>query len=131
MVAPILLTMSIAAFLFAAFLSERAYTALLPYLPQHFSDKDQALAFAEYIFEPRTPLSIQFKAVCSSILGCIATAGFSCTGIMEWQNSNAHNRAGYFLFGLMSTFLLWTSISSIRKYRCNVLLKKRPDGVDA
>jgi hypothetical protein len=118
-----ILMISIAAFLLSALLAQQAHTALLPYLPPQFTDK-KWLAHEEYTFKCSTPLPIQLKVVCSNVLFCIAATGFSCAGLIRWQDSSAHDQAGYMLMGVIAAFTLFRSICSIRAYRHNLLLMK-------
>jgi hypothetical protein len=84
-----------------------------PYIPPQFSDPLMSrYAFGVLVFEPRIPLEIQFKALCSGISMCVA---FGSPTLLTFLKSD--KGALVVLFGfVMGCYGL---INAIRKYRAN------------
>jgi hypothetical protein len=84
-----------------------------PYIPPQFSDPLMSrYAFGALVFEPRIPLGIQFKAVCSGISICVA---LGCGTLLAFQKSDKGALVALFVFAGGCYGL----INAVRKYRAN------------
>jgi hypothetical protein len=115
MMVDLLLVVGIISLLAGAALGLIAANELHPYLPPQFSDPLMSrYAFIEVVFQRRIPLAIQFKALCSTVFGCIALGSFTLLCFLKPQNGPAR-----YLSLIFFLVLLYASVVAYRKYRAN------------
>jgi hypothetical protein len=103
----------ILSFVVAVALGMSAAHEMEPYIPPQFSDPLMSrYAFAALVFEPRIPLEIQFKALCSGISGCITLGSATFLTFLTSDKG-----ALVVLFGFVVACC--GLIRSILKYRAN------------
>jgi hypothetical protein len=103
----------IMSFLVAVTLGVSVTREMEPYIPSQFSDPLMSrYAVGVLIFEPRIPLKIQFKALCSSIAACVA---FGTATLLAFLKSDR----GAFVVLLVFAGTCYASINAVRKYRGN------------
>ena len=84
-----------------------------PYIPPQFSDPLMSrYAFGALVFEPRIPLEIQFKALCSIIGMCVALGSGTVLAFLKLDK-------GAFVALFVFAGAIYGSIVAVRKYRAN------------
>lgn len=91
----------------------RAAREMEPYIPTQFSDPlTSRYAVGVLIFEPRIPLEIQFKALCSGIGICVA---LGCATLLAFLKADKGAFVALFVFA----GAIYGLIVAVRKYRAN------------
>jgi hypothetical protein len=89
-----------------------------PYIPEQFSDPLMSrYAVGVLVFEPRIPLEIQFKALCSTISACV---GFGSATLLAFLKADKGAFVALFVFAVA----IYGSIDAIRKYRANLAIAR-------
>ena len=84
-----------------------------PYVPAKFSDPLMSrYAVGVLVFEPRIPLEIQFKALCSAIGMCVALGSGTVLAFLKSDK-------GAFVALFVFAGAIYGSIVAVRKYRAN------------
>ncbi|MBA2400796.1 MAG: hypothetical protein H0V72_19250 [Bradyrhizobium sp.] len=97
----------------AVVLGMSAAREMQPHIPPQFSDPLMSrYAFGVLIFEPRIPLEIQFKALCSGIGMCVA---LGCGTVLALLKSDKGAFVALFAFAAA----IYGLIVAVRKYRAN------------
>jgi hypothetical protein len=82
------------------------------YIPPQFDLLTSRYAVGVLIFDPRIPLEVQFKALCSTVGACVAFGSATLLASLK-----ADNGAFVALFVFAAT--VYASIVAVRKYRAN------------
>jgi len=103
----------ILSFVVAVALSVSASHDMEPYIPPQFSDPLMSrYAVGVLTFDPRIPLEIQFKALCSAISACVA---FGSATLLAFLKADKGALVALFVFAGSIYYL----IVAVRKYRAN------------
>lgn len=109
----LLWTIIIASFVVTVIQGMSAAQEMQPYLPPQFSDPLMSrYAVGALIFEPRIPLDIQFRALCSAMAMCVALGGGT---LLAFLKSDKGALVALFAFA----GAVYCSIVAMRKYRAN------------
>ena len=100
----------IMSFVVAVIQGMRAAQEMQPYIPPQFSDP--LMSRHALIFEPRIPLEIQFRALCSAIGMCIALGSGTLLAFLKADK-------GAFVALFVFAGAIYGSIVAVRKYRAN------------
>jgi hypothetical protein len=109
----LLWTIVVVSFVVAVAYGVSANHDVQPYVPQQFSNPLMSrYASAALIYEPRIPLDIQFKALCSNISICVTFASATLLAFLTSEN-------GALVVLFMVALSLFGLISAVRKYSVN------------